>query len=694
MYSLPSETKHNYLNYYNYVLQLFEQGNCFDAEVIYTPIGVVAKNISFSFKKCGKEFLFSDFSNIEKTYDYTVSQTSAILSVHLSDGPDALPSAKIVLKLEKSGLTIAIDDEKPDYVLCISGSVAFGCIKDLSSVSLNKEDTILRSSLGPAVSSFDNAIFNRKNDCALRFSSSEKFAISFDFEKDQYRFTANSNIQLWVEENVIANRFATNYSPINKNSTFSPPAGWMTWYAVKFDACEQAVLENAQKLKELFSNYGANTVWVDWEWCHSALFDKEPNPEIDFFHPDKGRYPNGLDYVADKISENGLIPALWIAPTIETSITDFMEKHEGVVLADFDTWCARYFYDITHPAYINEFIPKAFNQVKEWGYKAVKWDCLPITLYVLDLFHNHLTNSSLTSEQALKNVIKKGRETLGDEYYMMSCSGEWDREVLFAADVFDAGRIGGDIFSWDDFEKNFIKRILRFYPCHNNMFYCDPDNLVVRPEFNDLNQAITRASLISLMGLPITMGDDLRELPMERVDIIRRALPPLDIRPSDLEQKQFDGRSLITNLAVAKSFECWNVVGITNFSDTAADMTVNFQAELGLLPGEYLVFDYWNHKFLGRLDGSLTLNVPAFGTTVLSIHKCSGKKQIISTSRHISQGAFDLIDVKYGENGEVRGRSLVIEGEEYIITCYDPQKDCVTEKVINPTETGELNWVL
>ena len=357
MHPLPSEAKHNYLNYFNYVLKLLGQDNGFDAEVAYTPIGVIAKNISFSFKKGGEEFLVSDFSNIEKSYDYTISQTSAILSVHLSDGPEALPSAKVTLTLEKSGLTIALEDEEPDYELCISGSVALGNNEDLASVCLNKDDGILRSSSGPAVSSFDNAIFNRSNDCALRFFSNEKFAISFDFEKEQYRFSANSDIKLWVEEDVIANRFATNYSPINKNAAPFPPAGWMTWYAVKFDACEQAVLENAQKLKELLGDYGADTVWVDWEWCHSALFDKEPNPEIDFFHPDKGRYPNGLEYVADKISEKGLIPALWVGPTVETTITDFMENNEGVVLADFDTWCARYFYDITHPAYINEFIP-------------------------------------------------------------------------------------------------------------------------------------------------------------------------------------------------------------------------------------------------------------------------------------------------------------------------------------------------
>ena len=67
-------------------------------------------------------------------------------------------------------------------------------------------------------------------------------------------------------------QYHINYTPLNKNSTFSkPPVGWMTWYSVGFDACEETVLKNARWMSENLKKYGADCIWVDWEWCHKAL---------------------------------------------------------------------------------------------------------------------------------------------------------------------------------------------------------------------------------------------------------------------------------------------------------------------------------------------------------------------------------------------------------------------------------------
>ena len=498
---------------------------------------------------------------------------------------------------------------------------------------------------------------------------------------------------LWVEENVYTNRFHVKYKPINKNSTFpTPPAGWMTWYAVKFDACENAVLENTEKQKELFADYGANTVWVDWEWYHSGFDVEQGEPNIHYFSPDPVRYPNGLKYVSDKIREQGFIPSLWVGPTNEQIITEFMEENEHSIYADRVTWCGRYFFDLTNKAYLEDFVPKAFEQVKEWGYEALKWDCLPISLEYADIFHSSLTDPELTSEQALHRVVQIARDTLGEDFYMLSCAGEWDRAVLFASDIFDAARIGGDIFSWDEFILNFLERIMRFYAYHNTLFYCDPDNLVIRPEFNNADQAITRISFISLLGLPLTLGDDLRELPMDRVELIRRALPPLDIRPMDIRELGKSDEYVITNLQIAKPFEEWNVVQVTNLLTESATLIVDFDKDLHLEEGEYLVYDYWKHAFLGRLENRITLTLPAYGSAVLAVRKCTGKKQVVSTSRHISQGGFDLMDVWLDEDGMLHGRSKVVAGEDYVVTIYDPEKQESYETIIHPIRTGEMDW--
>ena len=93
---------------------------------------------------------------------------------------------------------------------------------------------------------------------------------------------------------------------------------------------------------------------------------------------------------------------------------------------------------------------------------------------------------------------------LGD---MLYCSGEGMREEDHAVGVFDAMRIGGDIFNWDDFLANGLDRIYDTYFYHRNAILCDADNVVIREEFNDMNQARTRATLVSLLGLPFTLGN-------------------------------------------------------------------------------------------------------------------------------------------------------------------------------------------
>lgn len=68
--------------------------------------------------------------------------------------------------------------------------------------------------------------------------------------------------------------------------------------------------------------------------------------------------------------------------------------------------------------------------------------------------------------------------------------------------MFDAARIGSDIFEWKEYIQYGVARMLKFYPMHNTMLLCDPDNLVLREEYNTMDQAISRASLYSMMGAP------------------------------------------------------------------------------------------------------------------------------------------------------------------------------------------------
>ncbi len=692
MYVIAKQPEDRYASYFDYAVQLYDEASSLWAECIYTPSGRVAERITVRFEKEGKAYAFSDFGQVHTEYERLWNTADCRLRIMLTQGPEELKEASVCFLVSGAGIRIDTDTKGSGYTAVITGELLLGAGENASAVCLDRLGRELRSACGPATSRIDNALFDREADRALRLGDGE-FRIRYDFNRGCYCFRARQKICLWVEENVFVSRFHVKYKGINKKNTFpTPPAGWMTWYAVGFEACEEAVLANAAKQRELLGDYGANTVWVDWEWYHSGFDVEEGDPGIHYFSPDPVRYPNGMKAVSEGIRAQGFTPALWVGTTTEQVMTDEMEKQEHFVYADRVAWCGRYFFDLTNESYLLDFVPRAFAQVKEWGYEALKWDCLPISLEYADRFHGQLTDAGQISEQALRRVVQIARDTLGDGFYMLSCAGEWDRAVLFAGDIFDGARIGGDIFSWEEFIRNFLERIMRFYSFHNNVFYCDPDNLVIRPEYNNLEQAVTRASFLALLGLPLTLGDDLRQLPAERLELIRRALPPLDIRPMDIRTDAAVGESVIVNLAVAKPFEEWNVVQVTNLRTEEQTVTVDFERELYLEDGEYLVYEYWKKEFLGKADNSVTVKLPPYGSAVLSIRKYTGKRQVLSTSRHITQGGFDLLNVWLDEAGRIHGRSLVVAGEPYVVTVYEPDTGEPTEYAICPERTGEAEW--
>ena len=636
------------------------------------------------------------FKNKDKIYD-AASMETAIRQPDFEDYTlleatyNGDVTAKLSFKVERWGISCTA--ELPEgYTPVFKGEVKWGKACDRFAVRLNTDDGILRSAVGPAVSRVDDALFDRKTDSAVYFNCTPYF--KYDWEQDKY-FTdlISDNWFIGVKERVYQDKFAVNYKPVNKNNTYpKPPVGWMTWYAVRFDACEEVVLKNARWMKENLADFGANTVWVDWEWYHSRFDTVEGAENIHYFSPDPVRYPHGMKYVADKIKEMGLIPALWIGITHQTAKDDIMKAKPEIILADHGAWCGEYFFDLTNETYKREYVPAAIKKVTEWNYKAVKWDCLPVTQLITDRYHEYLFSPETTTDKALWEIVKIVRGILGEDFYMLSCAGAADREIRFAMDLFDGARIGGDIFTWQEFIDSLVKRVMRFYVYHNVQLYCDPDNVVVREEYNNYFQSVSRASLVSVLGLPFTFGDDLTELPEERVEILRRTIPSLDARPVDIRETSLKGKIMIVNQTVAKDFEQWNIVNILNLNETEAEKEI-FLEELYLDDGKYLIYEFWGREFIGIADKSFTFKAGPCQTKTFAVRKLTGKPQIVSTNRHISQGYVDIVSVSYNEETRVlRGISSVVKGDEYVITAYDPFEKRIITHSFMPRKTGDAEW--
>jgi hypothetical protein len=98
--------------------------------------------------------------------------------------------------------------------------------------------------------------------------------------------------------------------------------------------------------------------------------------------------------------------------------------------------------------------------------------------------------------------------------------------------------------------------------------------------------------------------------------------------------------------------------------------------QLGLEPAQgYLVYDFWDNRFLGLHGERLKVLVRLADCVVLAVHPATGVPQLVSTSRHVTQGGVDLDEVGWDPAAhELAGTSRLVENDEYVATIYVPRE--------------------
>lgn len=688
-----------YINFRRYSVDYDLENSKFS--VFYDGKGEIIKDAALTEIISTRELQVSLSSYGKPTASVSYEFDRATMTISHSGAELMRQNASITFVLTKDGVEIGVYVDGSSRCK-VEGLLRWGdhSQRETMAVNLKGSGRALRSAHGPAASIHDNTLFDKDTDSALSFETAGKFRMNYNWDVDSYGFEFNTmgwdfarTFKVHVEKDVYSRKFDIDYKKLNPNSTYrTPPVGWMTWYAVQFEAGEKTVLENTKWQAENLKKYGANTIWVDWEWYHPDHSSAAPD-DVDMFHPNWRMYPNGLKYVADEIKKVGFIPALWIGPTCDPTENEMIKKYPDTVMIHKAMWSGQYFLDPTHPRFLDEILPRVIRQAQDWGYEAIKWDVLPLTTQFCDTCRDTRYDSAKSSREAMLGAFRKARELLGQNCYMLYCSGHTQRDMDLACCVFDAARIGGDLFRWDTFIEECVKKVFAYYPLHNVVCNNDPDNVIVREKFNNLDQAITRAAFVSLTGMPFTLGDDLTKLPDERVEVLRRSIPPVPANPMDVVSANNDGKSVIVNLAVERPDMRCNIVDVVNLDSEDSMIHVDFKSDLGVDDGEYYVYDYWNRKFIGRVSGSLAVELRPYASRIFAVHRVKDEPQVISTSRHISQGAMDIVSVKYDHQKQALvGESNVIGGEKYeIVVCADENMRIFHEG--NHTTTSEYEHI-
>ncbi len=487
---------------------------------------------------------------------------------------------------------------------------------------------------------------------------------TFDPAKDEVQLKDGSTLKNYYRDTLKIKYF----QPIDKTKFPLPPSGWCSWYFYYQEINEDEVKRNAAWIAENLKEYGAVYVQLDdgWQGTGHGLGENRDWTTID------KRFSGGMNHLAAYIKSLGLKPGLWLAPhgqsneaVVKRNHGVFMLKPDGTSASS--TWEGKFLVDPSTPE-SQKYLKDLFSTLSSWGYEYFKIDGQPIVVREYRNKKSAMKNPPEDSDELHRDTLETIREAIGPNRFLLGC---WV-VPLEGVGLMNGSRIGADVLpNWDGF-KFAMRATMEYYFLHNIAWYADPDVLVVRSPL-PLEQARAWATLQGLTGQAVLTSDRLMDLSAERVELLRRVYPAVDIVPMDLFKS--DRNKRIWDLKINHLGRNYDVVGIFNFDETRPRPTHVSWKDLGLPEDKPVhVYDFWNREYLGAWEKGFTVEVQPTSSRVLTLLPQADHPQLISTSRHLTQGWVDLVSQNYNSSTQsYSGRSKVIRNDAYELRFVFPR---------------------
>lgn len=472
------------------------------------------------------------------------------------------------------------------------------------------------------------------------------------------------------------------YSPIDKSRFPLPPTGWSSWYNYYTELTSDDMVENAQWMHDHFAGYGLTYIQLDdaWQGVGRGLGSNRDWTTIDVRFRELG-----MAGLATKIRSLGFEPGIWIAPfgqsnpQVLAQNDVFVKDRSGKPLSE--GWVGDFVVDPTATGSA-DYLRNLMATLKGWGYSYFKTDGFPPTI---DFLQANLANlrtppkfapggERVAAEELFRSALPAMREAIGPESYWIGCWGI----SLPALGYVNGARTEGDVKTSYEGYRRAVGAIQGWAFLHNIGWYCDPDAVLVRPPLSD-GVARGWATAMGISGQSLFASDRMRDLPESRVELLRRIFPTTDIRALDLNKVSAATRS-IWDLKIAHPQPVgrnYDVVAVFNLDQFKAESRLVSWAELGLDPAQpHHVYDFWGKAYLGAWERGVFIDVPPGDVRLLSIVPMLDKPQVISTSRHVTQGWLDLKSLSDSSTDglhTIQGTSSVIANDPYTLVFGTPR---------------------
>lgn len=456
-----------------------------------------------------------------------------------------------------------------------------------------------------------------------------------------------------------------------------PVAGWLDWYLTYGKTTEDELLRQVDWLAENLRDWGLEVIQIDDGWqAHFAerLEGQLGKKPTDWLHTNEN-FPHGMAWLADRIHEKGFQAGIWLVP-YATNDAARIREHPDWFLKDADgafataqsDWARQFGYvlDLASPQVQRQYVRPLFKTLSSrWGYDYFKLDATGWTL--LGIKDETFGPNNVSGADIVREGLEGVREVVGDKF-VLACHAPCTEVV----GLVEAARVAGDMRpGWDHGPLHLLRQTMDSFHAHGICWLNDPDCLVIRPSKLTVEQARVYASMFGLTGQHLMLSDPAESLDAERVEILRRILPICPTLPRDLYARK--DPPVVWDLKISRPFGAWDVVGVFNFDNQSVERTVRFDA-LGLEPeGRRVVYDFWNRRCLGAIEREIAVALAPTSCRVFAIHRELDRPQVISTSRHITQGGVDLSAVRWDrKRGEISGRSLVVARDPYELRLWIP----------------------
>jgi hypothetical protein len=506
------------------------------------------------------------------------------------------------------------------------------------------------------------------------------------------------------------------------------PVVFCTWYSQPYGGSsdEKHLAETAAFTDKNLRPFGFSVIQIDDHWQAGVKTD---GPKRNFTtHDPSGPYPAGMKAAATDVKSHGINPGIWFLPFAGTVGDPFFDGHDDWFVKHEDgkpytvKWGGTCL-DMTY-APAREHLRDVVSRIThEWGYQYIKIDGLwagtatPIeyvnTSYKDDnigdaVFHD----PNKSNIEAYRDGLKLVREAAGKDVFILGCNGPQNmRSYGGAFGLLDGMRVGPDNKSdW----KNLLRGPTfgsRHYFLNGRVWYNDPDPLYVR-ESVPLNQAQLICSWVTISGDLNTSSEWYPGLPPERLDLLKRTMPShgLPARPVDLFESDLPSVWLLTD---DRHPIRRDVIGLFNWGQNEKQFNDSLE-KLGLdAKKEYVAFDYWKNSLVPIIKEKLRVAVPGQSCCVLAVRPAANHPQLISTSRHITQGIVDVLEENWDSAANtLSGRSKIVGGDPYELRIVLPnsnwstataevsggatvtftQEDNLVRAMIHAPNSAELNW--